>query len=87
MISFDLRHKSLLLPSLLLLDQLRLLLSSQCLRVAATLIPILVAEVVKGVECLEVPIMKCLSWKRLAHWAMPSRTKMHWEKVSLSNET
>ena len=87
MISFNLGHKSLLLHSLLLLDQLRLLLSSQDLRVAATFIPILMAEVVKCVESLEEPIIKCLSWKRLAHWAMPSHTKMHWEKVSLSNET
>ena len=67
MISVDLGHESLLLPSLLLLDQLCLLLSSHNLPVAVTFIPILMVPVVKGVESLEEPILKCLSWKRLAH--------------------
>ena len=67
MISVDLGHESLLPPSLLLLNQLCLLLSSQHLRVAVTFIPILMVPVVKGVESLEKPILKCLSWKRLAH--------------------
>ena len=67
MISFDLGHKSLLLHSLLLLDQLRLLLSSHHLPVAVTFIPILMVPVAKGVESLKEPILECLSRKRLAY--------------------
>ena len=54
MISVDLGHESLLLPSLLLLDQLLLLLSSHHLCVALTFFPILIVmvPVVKGVESL-----------------------------------